>query len=189
MKALLSEERRAWIKVGATQGTLLGGKASGIYTLLVGLGMLGIAIFNFATSASESPVDILQILMLIGAALLFGTLYLGLASIVGVMPSVCIGAISGALLGACLSIRYIHAHRWNCIAVGLGIALIAALQVNLVLMPLFDIALSIESLGGYFIFLGAPTLVYVATLVRLSDQLPDLVRKSLYHHETPVYPY
>lgn len=116
---------------------------------------------------------------------IFCVFYMGFGTVLGVLPAVILGTLSGSIIGAVLSLPHIEPYRWNRLAVGIGIGLVIAALVNQVGMWMF-LNQGEEGMGAYFFFIMGPSLFYLGFCAWLSDQLPTLVAKHQHPREFPV---
>lgn len=139
--------------LGARVGAVTGLKLSFIYVLLFALPVaLGESIGGFYTFADS----VMSFLLLFLYCLLFG-------SVVGILPSLLLGTITGWLMGKALVQRGVGSSR-HAARVGVVISLAVALLVNSVGL-LVAYPSSVTDLRGwlpwYMLFLGVPTLIYI----------------------------
>lgn len=191
-----SERTYLWINVGRWQGVKNGIQLAygymAIPLILVGLGILwqaGVGL-NALLFGGESGL-FHEPMALIGAGAgfaFFGVLYIGFGTVLGVLPAMVLGALTGAALAAVLSMPHIAPHRWNRLTVGVGMGVVIALMVNSMALRLFSTQTE-DNIAPYLFFVGIPSVIFVGYCAWLSANLPTLVAKAQQPREFPVPAY
>ncbi|HEX8681165.1 MAG TPA: hypothetical protein VF707_02555 [Ardenticatenaceae bacterium] len=90
-------------------------------------------------------------------------LFLFYGSVLGVLPSVALGAITGYLIGKTFDMQGSVLSDYKALSISLFICLAIAAFLNLLALLLFFNTLSLTSsqFGGYFIYLGLPSIIYL----------------------------
>ncbi len=174
-----------WIKTGVSKGAETGVKLALTYlmipavlkvvlevvgSLALGISLLASTTFDRGTLLTEISAGALQIVGAFGFALIFVTY----GMIIGGIPALILGAVTGALMGNVygrFSLRRFQQHP-NVVGLSIGVAI-----ASLIHLPFVSIffRIELEGLGFYLFFLGVPTLVYLSACVCLAHRLPRFV--------------
>lgn len=146
---------KAWVNQGGASGAKQGATLAFYYALLAPI--LFMAWTGQDTALQES--------MFIYLCLVFA--FFGI--VLSVPIAFAFGGFTGALLGMTLSLSHIAPHRWNRLAVAVGIGGIIVAGIHQLVWGMLPLQGEI-----YFFFLAVPSLVYLGACAWLSDELPRL---------------
>jgi hypothetical protein len=165
------QEITTWINVGWWQGAKQGTVLAFYYTLIAPL--IYILAFNHPQSW--------------GMMINLWALMSGFGMIMGVVPAIVLGAISGALLGMVLWMPHLADRRKNRLIIGMGIAFITIHGMNQISGSLFPNSLY-PDWKNYLFHMRVPPLFYLGACAWLIYDLPRLVEQHYQKHERPVLP-
>lgn len=120
------------------------------------LSFLYILVFWLYIVITDTGYDVETAIIVLLLCLFYG-------SVVGVLPSVALGAITGYLIGKTFDLQGNGLSDYRVFSISLFICFAIAVLLNLLVLLLFFNTLSLTSsqFGGYFIYLGLPSILYL----------------------------
>jgi hypothetical protein len=187
-----SADTRRWVQLGADQGATWGFLLALAYALwILWEGIRSIVATNIIQQMSNGSTptffhflqieNVLMLLFIIPATLLVG-------GMMGGIPAIVIGAVSGMILGGVLSHHAIRPSPKARFLASAGVGVVGALLVNIIgsriLLDTWDYGNPYPPLF-HGLFIGLPSIVYIIVCLILSQRIPLLVEHA-HTKETPV---